>query len=274
MTTIKLNDTAAVIVSKANGNANIIPSFETSGVSSQRAYTMAVRSFIKNEWVKEIGGLKGTAQPTDYATEEGRRLFLTQAFLDAFYGSDDTVEATNVAAKFAKPAKTPKKAKKEAIPSVEDIQDEADDQALIDAMLSEEEGVEEEDQRNSKVAQTYKKAYAELKAQGGSGQGCNDVIDKWMTAQFMRKTIVVKTVTNKKGGQREVKRNVVRLDREGIVAFASENNILDAKYLTLNNGMLRMDIANKVRSLLAAGKPIKHKGKVALRATRTEKEAA
>lgn len=272
--TIKLNDTAAVIVSKANGNANIIPSFETSGVSSQRAYTMAVRSFIKNEWVKEIGGLKGTAQPTDYATEEGRRLFLTQAFLDAFYGSDDTAEATPVAAKPAKPVKAPKKAKKEAIPSAEDIQDEADDQAFIDAMLSEEEGDEEEDQRNSKVAQAYKKAYAELKAQGGSGQGCNDVIDKWMTAQFMRKTIVVKTVTNKKGGQREVKRNVVRLDREGIVAFANENNIFAPKYLTLNNGMLRMDIANKVRSLLAAGKPIKHKGKVALRATRTEKEAA
>jgi len=53
MTNIKLNDTAAVIVSKAYGNANIIPSFETSGISSSRSYIASLRTMMKNGWVQD-----------------------------------------------------------------------------------------------------------------------------------------------------------------------------------------------------------------------------
>jgi len=262
MTNIKLNDTAAVIVSKAYGNANIIPSFETSGISSSRSYIASLRTMMKNGWVQEIGGLKGTAQPNDFATPEGRRLFLTQKFLDAYYGATDEIEATKIA---AKPTKAKKASKK-----VEDdiVEDDTDTMDVVE-MLED----DEEEKPASAIASKYKAKYAEKRAEGGTGQGCNDAIDRWMSATFMSKTVVTRTVTTKKGTQRTVNRKVLRLDRDALIAFANENNIFAPKYLTLNNGMLRMDLANKVRRMLATS-PVRYNGKIVLRPAAKEKKAA
>ena len=272
MTNIKLTDTANVIVTKAYLNANIVPSQEKCGISSSRSYLAALRSFMKNDWVKMTGGLKGMAQEGDYATPDGQRLFFTQAFLDAFYGTEDSIPAIVPNDEPVPAKKTPKKAPKKATKPAK-VEDDIveDDTATMDVVEMLED--DEEEKPASAIASKYKAKYAEKRAEGGTGQGCNDAIDRWMSATFMSKTVVTRTVTTKKGTQRTVNRKVLRLDRDALIAFANENNIFAPKYLTLNNGMLRMDLANKVRRMLATS-PVRYNGKIVLRPVAKEKKAA
>ncbi len=103
--------------------------------------------------------------------------------------------------------------------------------------------------------------------------GCVNRATEGAEGVFMSKTVVTRTVTTKKGTQRTVNRKVLRLDRDALIAFANENNIFAPKYLTLNNGMLRMDLANKVRRMLATS-PVRYNGKIVLRPVAKEKKAA
>ena len=98
------------------------------------------------------------------------------------------------------------------------------------------------DSPKSVVAESYKKQYSELKAVGGSGQGCNDPIDRFFRAHFMGKV---------EGKGR------ARLDVVALVQFAIDNSLWSDKWDLVNNGQKRMNIGNKLRGLALAGETVK-----------------
>lgn len=125
-------------------------------------------------------------------------------------------KATTIAAKSAKAVPTPKKARREPIDTRTDPLP------------------------GSIIASTYRQGYAELRAEGGSGQGCNDAIDRFMRAQFMQRI----------GGR-------YRLNVDAMVKFAIENDAWSDKWEHVNNGQKRMNVANALRRILIKGQTLK-----------------
>ena len=267
---IKLNDSQLVVLSKAINNGDIVPA----GNFNSRT----INSLVKKGFLEVRGGLKGAATDKDFAYDTGekngfsdnRRLFATtlaHAFLD---GEAEEV-LTHPAAVVEKPAKV-KKAKADDINSPANVaqrnamvnaarlqsmittdEDESDEDAIENLEVEDEEAAPA-----SVVGEVYKKAYAERKALGGSGQGCADAIDQWMTSTFMSKF----------SGKRPC------LDVVALLSFAESNGIETAKWMGCNNGMKRMLISKKVRTLIAKGVDIRHGKKVIFKGEREEKKAA
>lgn len=248
---IKLNDSQMVILSKAINNGDIVP--QTILYGANNALKRNITSLIKKGFLEVRGGLKGAATHDDYSYgEEGRRLFATP-LAHAFFEGEEEEVLTQPTAIVEKPAKA-KKAKAPA-PVVED-EEEEDDFELTD--IEDLEVEDEEALPSSVVGESYKKAYAERKAQGGSGQGCADAIDRWMTSTFMSKF----------SGKRPC------LDVVALLSFAESNGIETTKWMNCNNGMKRMLISKKVRTLIAKGTDIRYGKKVIFKGEREEKKAA
>lgn len=245
----KLNDTQLVILSKAINNGQIVPAIEVFNVSNRATFSRAINGLIKNGFLEMRPGMKGAATAADYnfvdENEQSRRLFVTGKAMAALDGEDET-PAPAPAQEKPKKAPSAKKATKVAAKVVEPVEDASEG--------------EEERTRESKVAEPYKKHYSDLRAEGGSGQGCNDLIDRWMVNTFSH------FIGNRKS--RPV------LDMPGLQAFAIENGIEISHWMKLNNGMQRMNIAKRVRYLLANGTDIVHGGKKVFRAAKPVKKAA
>jgi hypothetical protein len=109
---------------------------------------------------------------------------------------------------------------------------------------------DEEAHSGSRIKEEYKRVYAERKALGGSGQGCADALDRWMSDTFM--------IPAEKG-----KRMVLDLTAFG--DFAAQNNINIAKYAGLNTGMIRMNVTNTLRARLRKGQDVHYDGRVVVK---------
>lgn len=120
------------------------------------------------------------------------------------------------------------------------------------AELADDEDIEEESEEaaGSRVKEAYKKRYSELKAVGGSGQGCADALDIWIANTFM-------VPANK--GTRMV------LDVWSFNEFASQNGIDTNRYVGLNNGMIRMNVTNRLRAMVRKGQDVKYNGKIVVK---------
>jgi len=119
---------------------------------------------------------------------------------------------------------------------------------FVDALEDDEEELEEA--AGSRVKEAYKKRYSELKAVGGSGQGCADQLDLWIANTFM--------VPAQKG-----KRMV--LDVLAFADFAGENGIDTNRYVGLNNGMIRMNVTNRLRAMVRKGQDIFFRARVVVK---------
>lgn len=120
------------------------------------------------------------------------------------------------------------------------------------AELADDEDIEEESEEaaGSRVKDAYKKRYSELKAVGGSGQGCADQLDLWIANTFM--------VPAQKG-----KRLV--LDVLAFADFAGENGIDTNRYVGLNNGMIRMNVTNRLRAMVRKGQDVFFRARVVVK---------
>ena len=125
-----------------------------------------------------------------------------------------------------------------------------DEDTLAELVDGEDAEEDLEEAAGSRIKEEYKRVYSERKALGGSGQGCADALDQWMTATFM---------TPAPKGKRMV------LDLHSFVAFAEENGINTAKYEGLNVGMIRMNITNILRGRLRKGHDVTFNGKVVVK---------
>lgn len=240
----KLNDTQLVILSKAINNGQIVPAIEVFNNVNRSAFSRSINRLILLGYLEMRPGMKGAATAADYcfvdANEQNRRLFVTGKALAELDGEDEAP-----AQEEPKKAPKAKKATKVAAEIVEAIEEPSED--------------DEDTVRESKVAEPYKKAYADRRSEGGSGQGCNDPVDRWMVDTFSH------FIGNRKS--RPV------LDVYALCAFAQENGIEFARWSHLNNGMQRMNIAKRVRYLLANGTDIVHNGKKIFRAAKLKKAA-
>lgn len=242
---IKLNDSQLVVLSKAINNGDIVPA----GTFNSRTIT----SLIKKGFLEVRGGLKGAATDADYSYGEHQNRLFATALAHAFFDGESEENLVQPVAVVEKPVKA-KKAKAPAL-VVEDEEDEEE----IDEDVTEDLEVEDEKATPaSVVGENYKKVYAERKALGGSGQGCADAVDQWMTSTFMSKF----------SGKRPC------LDVVALLSFAESNGIETAKWMGCNNGMKRMLISKKVRTLIAKGVDIRHGKKVIFKGEREEKKAA
>ena len=215
--TTKLTETQTIIIFKAtNGNKDIIPSLAASGMSTDaRGYGAAVAGLIK----KGLAEQSGVATDADYS-KDGWRYRITNDGIFAFESQED----------------------EEILDAIEELQAEADESEADE---------DEEQASGSRVKEGYKAHYAQLKAMGGSGQGCADQLNQWMTANLNG------LVTDTNG---KTKMTVIV---ESLWDFAEENGITDyAKYSHLNNGMKAMNIANRLRGIARKGKDVTFKGVV------------
>jgi hypothetical protein len=238
--TIQLNDTQLVIVNRAVARGNIVPAWDKNFTSaSYRSYVSSVNALIKKGVVDVMPGLKGSARDGDYVEADNRRLFLTPSFLKSFFDDASPAPATETVEDAPKARKATKAAAKPVEPV--EVASEAHEDAIEDL---------QSDSPKSIVAESYRQGYAELKAVGASGQGCNDAVDQFLRGQFMGKI-------NGKGRE--------RLDVDALIEFAIANDVWSDKWALLNNGQKRMNVANAVRRALAKGRTLKH-GKKALKA--------
>lgn len=120
------------------------------------------------------------------------------------------------------------------------------------AELADDEDIEDEleEAAGSRVKEAYKQRYNELKAVGGSGQGCADALDLWIANTFM-------VPANK--GKRMV------LDVVAFTDFAGENGIDTNRYVGLNNGMIRMNVTNRLRAMVRKGQDVFFRARVVVK---------
>jgi hypothetical protein len=244
---IKLNDSQLVILSKAINNSDIVPNTVRLESKAPSALSRNINTLIKKGFLELGVGLNGTARIEDFAvTDEAgqnRRLFVTDAAYDMLEGNDseDHVDGEDDF--------------ETETPVLEEVEQDEVEQEFDDV-----EALEDEELAlpNSVVRETYKQIYADRKALGGSGQGCADGVDQWMTAMFMTRL----------GGKGRPSLHV-----EALLHFATENGIEWSKWAHVNNGMKRMNIAKKVRTLIAAGQDIVYGHKVVFKGQGTQPDA-
>jgi hypothetical protein len=209
-----LTETQTVILFHAiNRNKDIIPSLAYTNLACDaRAYGNAIAGLAK----KGFAEVAGAATANDYS-KGGWRYRVTAKGIEAFESDDD----------------------EEQVAKVEELQ----------AELDEEDEDEYANLSGSRVKHEYKRVYAERKALGGSGQGCADALDQFMTMTFMRPA--------EKG-------NRLVLDVPAFASFALDNEINVAKYAGLNVGMIRMNVTNTLRARLRKGQNVYHNGEIAV----------
>ena len=244
--TIKLNESHIVLVTRSARRPDYaIPAFEFAAMKDKRSFSTTISYLVKKGYATSPVGLNGSPKDGDFANAEGRRVCLTSEFVNEYFADEA-------------PASAPKKAKKApkapqavvvAAPVVV---------AVETSSLVEDESIEDVDgRRNSVVAPGYKLGYFELKKVGGSGQGCNDDLDRWMYAEFM---------TEGRGSRR-------RLNMPNLRGFAFENGVDADRWIGRNNGMIRMNIAKQIRKLWAKGQNITYGGVVVFKAAEIEEAA-
>jgi hypothetical protein len=218
----KITETQAVILFRAiNKHKGIVPTLELSGCSCDaRGYGSAIAALIKRELVEQ----DGMATETAY-NKGGYKLRVTAAGEAALEENDDE----DVAA------------------ALEDQQSEMDEEEA-----DEDEGDDDEAQRTV-VKNKYKVEYKARKAEGGSGQDCNDEFAKWTNATF-------------KIG--EGKKSVLSLAL--LIEWAEENGIDMSRYAHLNNGQKKMNSVNVARGMLRKGVDILWRGKVVFKGRKQE----
>tara|TARA_R110000868_G_scaffold362865_1_gene625124 strand:+ start:780 stop:1517 length:738 start_codon:yes stop_codon:yes gene_type:complete len=244
--TIKLNDAQTVLVNRTARRADYaIPAFEFAAMKDRRTFAIAIAALVKKGFATTSTGLKGAAKDGDYANADGRRVCLTKEFVAEYFA--DEIETP--APKKAKKAPKATQAVVVAAPVVV---------AVETPSPVEDESIEDIDgRRNSVVAPGYKLNYFELKKVGGSGQGCNDALDQWMTAEFM---------TEGRGSRR-------RLNMPNLLHFAHENGVDTDRWVGRNNGMIRMNIAKQIRVLWARGQNITSHGVVVFKSSKVAEAA-
>jgi hypothetical protein len=244
--TIKLNDAQTVLVTRAARRPDYaIPAFEFAAMSDKRSFASSIAALVKKGFAISPVGLNGSAKDGDFANAEGRRICLTAEFVTEYFADEA-------------PAPAPKKAKK-ATKAVEAVVVAAPVVVAVETPSPvEDESIEDVDgRRNSVVAPGYKLGYFELKKVGGSGQGCNDDLDRWMYAEFM---------TEGRGSR-------LRLNMPNLRGFAFENGVDADRWIGRNNGMIRMNIAKQIRKLWAKGQNITYGGVVVFKAAEIEEAA-
>jgi hypothetical protein len=215
--TTTLTETQTIIIFKAtNGNKDVIPSLAASGMSTDaRGYGAAVAGLIKKGFAEQ----SGVATENDYS-KDGWRFRITNEGIFAFESQED----------------------EEILDAIEELQAEADESEADE---------DEEAVSGSRVKEGYKAHYAQLKAMGGSGQGCADQLNQWMTAHI--------SGTYQDGSGKSKHGVLIHLLWE----LAEGNGISDdAKYSHLNNGMKAMNVANRLRGMARKGKNIVWQGSV------------
>jgi len=220
----KITETQTVILFKAiNNNKGIVMSLAASGMTTDaRGYGTAIAGLIKKKLIEQ----SGVATETDY-NKDGWRFRVTE---EGHFALDDDEN-------------------EETAELVATLQDELEDQADEDAEI------DEEQESGSRVKESYKARYQELKDLGGNGQGCADDLNKWMSQNLVGVTV---------GADGKTKEGIM-VDQ--LFAFAEENGISDyLKYAHLNNGMKAMNIANRLRAMARKGKAITHRGAVIIAA--------
>ena len=245
----KLTDAQYIILTSAYANEDIVAASITKKITNKASITRSINALLKKGMLTTSGGLKGKATDADYsfdldAEDTGLRLFITPAGQNALEGVDtpkDVVAAI---------------APKDEAPEADEDDVEAQDYSDTETLEGEDE--DEEGRPCSVVKEGYKQRYRELQAEGGSGQGCNDAIDKWMQATF--NNVVGKG-----------KRYCLNVDQ--MFAFAAENSIDYSKWVLVNNGMKRMNVAKAVRHRLNCGNDIVHQGKRIFKGVKQKKAA-
>lgn len=235
----KLNDAQYIILTNAYMNGDIVSAEIAKKLPNKSALTRNIRSLMKLGMVTTSAGLKGKATDKDYsfdldAEDTGLRLFITTAGQNALEGNDAPAEVVEaIAPKEEVKAPKAKKAPKVKAPAPVVDEDEQDEEA------------DEEERPCSVVKAGYKRHYRELKDRGGSGQGCNDAVDRFMVASF-------RNAKNAKG--RKV------LNVPALFEFATENGIDVTPWLLVNNGMKRMNVSLAIRHLIKKGVDVKWNG--------------
>jgi hypothetical protein len=219
-----MTETQTVVLFHAiNRNKDIVPTLAfTKLTCDARAYGNAISGLAKKGLIE----VAGAATADDYS-KDGWRYRVTVKGIEAFESDDD----------------------EEQTAQIEELQAEMDE--------SDED--ETESLSGSRIKDEYKRVYAERKALGGSGQGCADTLDQFMTATFMKQA--------EKG-------NRLVLDVLAFAEFALDNEINTAKYAGLNVGMVRMNVTNTLRARLRKGQDVYYRGAVVVKGTVQIKKAA
>jgi len=252
----KLTDSQNVIISRslaraARNDRHVVVSHKASGLSCDaKAYKAAINGLIKRKIIEVMAGLQ-RVEDGDYENS-GSIYAITDAFLTEESPKETKKDkvAINIAVALTTPVQMPKKAQEKAIETP---------MANVGG-LDESEEDPENGPNGSVVAEGYRAKYRELKAEGGTGQDCNDVV-----SQFMRQTFVSENRTN---GRRERVVDVV-----SIMAFAAENGLHSERLPYVNNGQKRMIVGNMVRCMIRKGKDVVHNGRVILKGAKTEAKA-
>lgn len=212
--TTKITETQAVILFRTeNKNNGWVPSLELSGCSvDARGYGSAIAALVKRGMLEQ----DGPAREGQYV-KDGHKLAITDAGRAALEDGDEDVAAV--------------------------LEDEAAE--LEAAEADAEESDEDEEAVRTVVKPKYKVEYKARKAEGGSGQDCNDDMARWCNE-------TLKTDEGKKS----------KLILEKLVAWCSENGIDISRWAHLNNGQKKMNAVNVARGMLRKGVDISWQGKV------------
>lgn len=207
-----LTETQAVILFRTEHKHNgWVPTLELSGCSvDARGYGSAVAALLKRGLLVE----DGPAREGQYV-KNGVKLAITDAGREALEEGDD--EETQAILE--------------------------DEQAELES--EQEEGDDEEVEVRTVVKPKYKVEYKARKAEGGSGQDCNDDMARWCNITF-------KTDEGKKS----------KLILELLIEWCNENGIDISRWMHLNNGQKKMNAVNVARGMLRKGVDILWQGQV------------
>lgn len=214
--TNKLTDTQTVILFRTeNKHKGWVPTLELSGCKTDaRGYGSAIAALLKRGLLVE----DGPAREGQYV-KNGVKLAITDAGRKALESDDEDGEENEL-------------------------------KAELEAELEEEEAEldgEDDDEAEVKtvVKPRYKVEYKARKAEGGSGQDCNDDMARWCNQTF-------KTDEGKKS----------RLLLELFAEWCAENGIDISRWAHLNNGQKKMNAVNVARGMLRKGVDILWQGRV------------
>jgi hypothetical protein len=212
----KLTETQAVVLYYAiNRNKDVVmPLASTQMTCDARAYGNAISGLVKKGFLE----VAGAATANDY-NKDGWRFRVTPKGIETFEDGEDEEYA-------------------EYLEELKAEMDEGDEETLS----------------GSRIKEEYKRVYAERKALGGSGQGCADALDRWMSETFMKPA--------EKG-------NRMVLDLTSFGDFAMQNDINIAKYAGLNVGMVRMNVTNTLRARLRKGQDVHYRNAVVVKGVST-----
>lgn len=209
----KITETQTIILFRAEHKHNgWVPTLEMSGCKTDaRGYGSAIAALLKRGMLVE----DGPAREGQYV-KNGHKLAITDSGREALEQDGEEDEENETLA---------------------DLEAELEDEA--------EEGDDEEVEVRTVVKPRYKVEYKARKAEGGSGQDCNDDMARWCNQTF-------KTDEGKKS----------RLLLDLFTAWCNENGIDISRWAHLNNGQKKMNAVNVARGMLRKGVDILWQGQV------------